>query len=122
MRLSSREWALVGVALLSVGLVLFLLAGTVRSNASANTTAMGSTAFVMERPAPAAVSGDADQFRLTIDERGLRSDWRDGKDSGSLRLDVNDAGVKLNARSTTPSKPAARAGECRCACAHCDVR
>ena len=121
MRLSSREWALVGVALLSVGLVLFLLAGTVRSDAAAN-VAPGSTALVTERAAPAAVSGDAEQFRLTIDERGLRSDWRDGEDSGSLRLDVNDVGVQLDARSTTPSKPAARTGECRCSCAHCDGR
>ncbi len=107
---------------MSVGLVLFLLAGTVRSDGPANTAAAGNTAFVTERSALAAVSGNADQFRLTIDERGLRSDWRDGKDSGSLRLDVNDAGVKLDARSTTPSKPAARAGECRCSCAHCEAR
>ncbi len=119
MRLSSREWALVGVALLSVGLVPFLLAGTVRSDGFASAAAGG--ALVTERPAPAAVSGDAEHFRLTIDERGLRSDWRGGKDSGSLRLDVNDAGIKLDARSTMPSKPAVQAGECRCSCAHCDA-
>ncbi len=115
MRLNKREWALVGVSLLSVGLVLFLLAGTVRSDGPANAT---SGVAITERP--------TDQFRLTIDERGLRSDWRDGKDSGNLRLDVNDQGVKLDARSTIANEianePAARTGECRCSCARCDAR
>lgn len=139
MRLSARETALVFVALVCVCLVIFLAAQTGRTDAgrppyaaaAAAPVAEGAVA-VEERRAAAAASPAPEpasdgQFNLTIDERGLRSDWRSneaGGDNGSLRLDVNENGLRLHARGTAaaPSAAATAGRRCDCSCAHCAAR
>jgi hypothetical protein len=57
-----------------------------------------------------------EQFNLTIDARGLRSDWRSPEDSGSLRVDVNDNSIQMRARNTGTTNPV---GGRRAPCPHC---
>jgi hypothetical protein len=114
MRLSNREWTFAGTTLVSIGLTLFLAAGAVRSDRSPV------AAVAVRERAPDTVRED--QFSLTLDERGLRSDWREGADTGSLRLDVGEQGLAVRAHARGPAKVEGAAARCDCSCARCAAR
>ena len=110
MKLSNREWALVLVAMTSVCLVIFLVAGTARST--------NHGAVVVP---PAAAAGNEEQFNLTLDERGLRSDWRAGEEAGTFRLDMDEGGLRIRARGIGPGEGTGaddpqRRRRCTCEC------
>ncbi len=67
---------------------------------------------------------EQEAFSLTVDEQGLRSDWRSPEENGSLRIDVNNGGLQIRAKGTSAVDAASAGSEpskrctCDCGCGH----
>ena len=111
MRLSSREWILFVTALGAVCLLVFLAVSAASSSGgSQNKAAPMPTVSVREK--------EQEEFSLTVDERGLRSDWRSPEENGSLRVDVSSEGLNIRTHGTSTADITASSKRCTCACEH----
>lgn len=51
-------------------------------------------------------------FTLSVDENGARSDWQAGDET--VRIDVNENGLKIDARGIAPAENTANPKRCTC--------
>lgn len=121
MRLSSREWTLFAAGLGTFCLLVFLAAVSANSSGTgAGGTALAAAAV----PTVSVQEKEQEAFSLTVDERGLRSDWRSPEENGSLRIDVNNGGLQIRAKGTSAVDAASAGSEpskrctCDCGCGH----
>lgn len=117
MRLTSREWTLF-VAGLGAFCLLVVLAA-VSANSSGAVAGGTTPAAAAVAPAVSVQEKEQEAFSLTVDERGLRSDWRSPEENGSLRIDVNNNGLQIRAQGTSIADAADKEPSKRCTCA-CD--
>ena len=103
MRLAQLRWILAIAALLAC-LVAVWAVSAAETDSSA--------AWVQEKTVQ-------EEFRLSVDERGLRGAWRSGEENGSLRIDLNENGLKIHGRGTTRAEGESRR---RCPTCGCDCR